>query len=119
MRDPLNAFCAHSAARLKGSPEGPLTGLTFATKDLFDIEGHVTGAGNPDWLDTHGPAARTAPVVERLVRAGADMVGKTHTDELSRGILGENVHYGTPINPNAPGRVPGASSSGSAAAVAG
>jgi amidase len=47
------------------------------------------------------------------------MVGKTHTDELSRGILGENAHYGTPTNPKAPGRVPGGSSSGSAAAVAG
>ena len=46
-------------------------------------------------------------------------VGKTHTDELSRGILGENAHYGTPTNPKAPGRVPGGSSSGSAAAVAG
>src|SRR5438067_13884129 len=85
MRDPLNAFCTHSAARLKGSPEGPLKGLTFAAKDLFDIEGHVTGAGNPDWLDLHAPATRTAPAVQRLVDAGADMVGKTHTDELSRG----------------------------------
>ena len=56
--------------------------------------------------------------MQALVDAGADMVGKTHTDELSRGILGENAHYGTPTNPNAPGRVPGGSSSGSAAAVA-
>ena len=47
------------------------------------------------------------------------MVGKTITDELTRGILGENIHYGTPTNPRAPGRVPGGSSSGSAAAVAG
>ena len=119
MNDPLNAFCSHSTARLKGAPAGPLAGLTFAAKDLFDIEGHVTGAGNPDWLRLHAPAARTAPVVQRLVEAGADMVGKTHTDELSRGIFGENAHYGTPTNPNAPGRVPGGSSSGSAAAVAG
>ena len=119
MNDPLNAFCAHSTARLKGAPAGPLAGFTFAAKDLFDIEGHVTGAGNPDWLRLHAPAARTAPVVQRLVDAGADMVGKTHTDELSRGIFGENAHYGTPTNPNAPGRVSGGSSSGSAAAVAG
>jgi amidase len=119
VNDPLNAFCSHSTARLKGAPAGPLAGLTFAAKDLFDIEGHVTGAGNPDWLRLHAPAARTAPVVQRLVEAGADMVGKTHTDELSRGIFGENAHYGTPTNPNAPGRVPGGSSSGSAAAVAG
>jgi amidase len=117
--DPLNAFCAHSTARLQGAPGRPLSGLAFAAKDLFDIAGHVTGAGNPDWLALHPPASRTAPVVQALVDAGADMVGKTHTDELSRGILGENAHYGTPTNPNAPGRVPGGSSSGSAAAVAG
>ena len=119
MYDSLNAFCTHSAARLQGAPGGQLAGLTFAAKDLFDIAGHVTGAGNPDWLALHAPASRTAPAVQRLVDSGADMVGKTHTDELSRGILGENAHYGTPINPKARGRVPGGSSSGSAAAVAG
>jgi amidase len=119
MHDPLNAFCSHSAACLQGAPGGQLSGLTFAAKDLFDIAGHVTGAGNPDWLALHAPAIRTAPGVQRLVDSGANMVGKTHTDELSRGILGENAHYGTPINPEAPGRVPGGSSSGSAAAVAG
>jgi amidase len=117
--DPFNAFCSHSTARLKGAASGPLAGLTFAAKDLFDIEGHVTGAGNPDWLALHPPAACTAPVVQRLVDAGTEMVGKTHTDELSRGIFGENAHYGTPKNPKAPGHVPGGSSSGSAAAVAG
>ena len=119
MYDSLNAFCTHSAARLQGAPGGQLAGLTFAAKDLFDIAGHVTGAGNPDWLALHAPASRTAPVVQRLVDGGANMIGKTHTDELSRGILGENAHYGTPINPKAPGRVPGGSSSGSAVAVAG
>jgi amidase len=119
MHDPFNAFCAHATARLQGAPSGPLAGLTFAAKDLFDIAGHVTGAGNPDWLALHAPAERTAPVVQALVDAGAGMAGKTHTDELSRGIFGENAHYGTPINPKAPGRVPGGSSSGSAAAVAG
>jgi amidase len=119
MQDPLNAFCSHSTARLKGAAAGPLAGLAFAAKDLFDIAGHVTGAGNPDWLALQPPAARTAPVVQRLVHSGAEMVGKTHTDELSRGIFGENAHYGTPTNPAAPGRVPGGSSSGSAAAVAG
>lgn len=119
MRDPLGAFCTHATARLEGAASGPLAGLSFAAKDLFDIAGHVTGAGNPDWLARHGPAERTASAVKRLVDAGATMIGKTHTDELSRGIFGENAHYGTPLNPNAPGRVPGGSSSGSAAAVAG
>jgi amidase len=58
-------------------------------------------------------------VVAKLLQAGATLIGKTHTDELSRGIFGENAHYGTPLNPRAPGRVPGGSSSGSASAVAG
>jgi len=96
-----------------------LSGLTFAAKDIFDVAGHVTGGGNPDWKATHPPAERNAWIVETLVDAGATMVGKTHTDELTRGILGENAHYGTPINTKAPDRVPGGSSSGSAAAVAG
>jgi amidase len=119
LHDPYRAFCAHSDARLEGAQTGPLAGLTFAAKDLFDIAGQVTGAGNPDWLASHAPAASTSAVVQKLVDAGASMVGKTHTDELSRGIFGENAHYGTPINPRAPGRIPGGSSSGSAAAVAG
>ena len=119
MAGPLNAFVPDSNAHLPGSDHGPLSGLTFAAKDIFDIAGHVTGCGNPHWLASHGPAETNAWVVQRLVDAGAAMVGKTITDELTRGIFGENMHYGTPVNPNAPGRVPGGSSSGSASAVAG
>jgi amidase len=119
VRDPYGAFCAHGPGFTAGAAEGPLAGLSFAAKDLFDIAGYITGGGNPDWLASHVPATSTAPVVQRLMDAGASMTGKTHTDELSRGIFGENAHYGTPINPKAPGRVPGGSSSGSAAAVAG
>jgi amidase len=117
--DPYNAFCRHADVEMQGAPDGPLRGLTFAVKDVFDIAGHRTGNGNPVWLETHPPAARTASAVERLLAAGARMVGKTHTDELAYSLNGENVHYGTPINPRAPGRIPGGSSSGSAAAVAG
>ena len=119
MSDPLNAFCADSDAYLPGAPGGPLAGLTFAAKDIFDVAGHVTGCGNPHWKATHDPADSTAWVVQTLVDAGAAMTGKTITDELTRGIFGENMHYGTPRNPRAPGRVPGGSSSGSASAVAG
>ena len=118
IEDKLNAFCRDSSAYLPGGA-GPLAGLTFAAKDIFDVAGHVTGAGNPTWAATHPPATANAWVVQQLVDAGAEMVGKTITDELTRGIFGENVHYGTPVNPCAPGRVPGGSSSGSAAAVAG
>ena len=119
MAGPLNAFVPDSNAHLPGAEGGPLSGLTFAAKDIFDIVGHVTGCGNPHWLATHEPAESNAWVVQQLVDAGAAMVGKTITDELTRGIFGENMHYGTPVNPNAPGRVPGGSSSGSASAVAG
>lgn len=116
--DALGAFCRHTHVAVEGSGKGPLAGLTFGVKDIYDIAGHKTGFGSPDWLDTHEPAENTAPVVERLLAAGADMVGKTQTDELTYSLNGENAHYGTPVNVNAPGRIPGGSSSGSASAVA-
>lgn len=117
--DPYNCFCREPHVARDGAPAGPLRGLSFAVKDVFDIAGHRTGNGNPVWLETHEPAAHTASAVERLLGAGARMVGKTQTDELTYSLNGENVHYGTPVNPNAPGRIPGGSSSGSAVAVAG
>lgn len=117
--DALGAFCRHTHVAVAGSGTGSLAGLTFGVKDIYDIAGHKTGFGNPDWLTTHAPATDTAPVVASLLAAGADMLGKTHTDELTYSLNGENAHYGTPVNVNAPGRIPGGSSSGSAAAVAG
>ena len=111
-------MCPETIPGCRGG-EGPLAGLTFASKDIFDVAGKVTGGGNPAWRATHGPAEAHAWVVQQLVDAGAELLGKTITDELTRGIFGENVHYGTPVNPRAPGRVPGGSSSGSAAAVTG
>jgi amidase len=119
MLDPFGAFCPQGDIRLPGATTGPLAGLTFAAKDLFDIAGYVTGAGNPDWLRTHTPAGETAPAVQILLDAGATLVGKTLTDELAFSMSGENIHYGTPVNPAAPGRIPGGSSSGSASATAG
>ncbi|RRR99211.1 amidase [Glycomyces terrestris] len=97
---------------------GPLAGLRLAVKDLFDLAGTPTGAGNPRWLETHAPAEADAEAVARLRAAGARVVGKTVTDELAWSLNGSNVHYGVPENPAAPGRVPGGSSSGSASAVA-
>jgi amidase len=117
--DPLHAFCRDNHVALTGSGNGPLSGLRFAVKDLFDIEGHRTGFGHPEWLATHPDAKRTAMPVKSLLAAGADLVGRTHCDELCYSLTGENVHYGAPVNANAPGRVAGGSSSGSAAAVAG
>ncbi|XP_030473393.1 amidase 1 [Syzygium oleosum] len=99
------------------SPSLPLAGLTFAVKDIFDVEGQVTGFGNPDWARTHVPASSTAPAVLDVLKAGATCLGKTVMDEMAYSINGENKHYGTPRNPCAPDRVPGGSSSGSAVAV--
>ncbi|XP_043726253.1 amidase 1-like [Telopea speciosissima] len=96
----------------------PLNGLTFAIKDIFDVEGYVTGNGNPDWARTHLPAVSTAPAILAVLNAGATSVGKTVMDEMAYSINGENIHYGTPVNPCAPDRIPGGSSSGSAVAVA-
>jgi amidase len=118
-RDSLGAFCRHTHVTLAATGHGPLDGLTFGLKDLFDVAGHRTGFGSPDWLRTHEPAAHTSPIALALLAAGATMVGKTHTEEMAFSLTGENAHYGTPINPAALGRVPGGSSSGSAAAVAG
>ncbi|KAG5075905.1 hypothetical protein JHK84_057136 [Glycine max] len=99
------------------APSLPLNSLTFAVKEIFDVEGYVTGFGNPDWARTHTVATSTAPTVLALLRAGATCVGKTVMDEMAYSINGENIHYGTPRNPCAPDRVPGGSSSGSAVAV--
>ena len=109
----------HIDLDIPGAAQGPLAGLTFAAKDLFDVAGHTTGAGNPTWLATHPPATATASAVKALLDAGARLVGKTITDELAFSINGENAHYGTPLNTKAPQRIPGGSSSGSASAVAG
>jgi amidase len=118
MNDPVNAFVPGSAVRIEGRAGGPLAGLTFAAKDLFDVAGHPTGGGNPDWARTHPVPTKHAWAVATLLDAGATLIGKTITDEVSLGILGENPFHGTPVNSRAPGRVPGGSSSGSAAAVA-
>jgi amidase len=119
INDPFNAFCRHDQVAAEGSSAGPLFGTTFAIKDVFDIAGHITGNGHPLWFKTHSAANRTAPCVERMLAAGARLFGKTYCDEMTYSINGENVHYGTPVNPRAFGRIPGGSSSGSAVAVAG
>jgi amidase len=115
--DAAGAFVPGERFELPPLSAGPLDGLGFAVKDLFDVAGRRTGGGNPTWRDTHPPAMRHAVVVERLLAAGARAVGKTITDELAYSVVGKNHHYGTPRNGGAPDRMPGGSSSGSAAAV--
>lgn len=97
---------------------GPLQSLRLAVKDVFDVRGLRTGAGNPAWRAQQAIAPQTATAVRLLLTAGAQWVGKTVTDELTYSLAGINVHYGTPTNPRDPQRLPGGSSSGSAAAVA-
>jgi len=106
------------ALRRGGTTLGPLHGVTVAVKDLFDIEGWLTSGGS--LAQPPRVATVTATVVQRLRRAGAIVLGKTHTVEYAFGGWGTNAVMGTPWNPwdLQTHRVPGGSSSGSAVAVA-
>jgi amidase len=113
-----SAFVPHDiGAPIKGATDGPLTGLTAVVKDMYDIAGEVAGCGNPKWLETHKAATKTCPAVMKLLEAGTTVTGKTVCDEFFYSVSGANAHYGTPVNTRAPGRLPGGSSAGSAAAV--
>ena len=115
--DTVGAWVPHGRYTVAGQAGGPLAGLNFAAKDLFDVAGHPTGAGNPSWLATHPVPVQHSAVVAQLLQAGATLMGKVLTDELAYSLHGDNVHYGTPLNTLYPDRVTGGSSSGSAAAV--
>jgi amidase len=116
--DPARAFLPYPPVKVAGAPTGPLAGLTLAVKDLYDVAGYPTGCGSPFKLAQSGIKTTTAPAIRTLLDAGAWFVGKAHTDEIAWSILGINAHFGTPLNPAAPDRCPGGSSSGSVAAVA-
>ena len=111
-------YCIQGPDSLTATAEGVLSELTFVFKDLFDVKGYTTGAGNPAWLTSHEPAQQTASLIKKLLGQGANCVGRVQTDELAYSLNGQNIHYGTPVNPLAPGCLPGGSSSGSAVAVA-
>lgn len=112
-----SCFVPHDlAAPLKGAATGPLAGLSAVVKDMYDIAGERTGCGNPQWLAAHPPALRHCPPVQKILDAGATIIGKTICDEFFYSVSGANAHYGTPVNIRAPGRLPGGSSAGSAAA---
>ena len=116
--DPVHALVPHTLeAPLLGRNEGPLSGLTFMVKDLFAIEGRKVGNGNPDFYEHATPASATAPVITRLLGAGASLTGITVCDEFFYSVLGTNAHYGQPVNARAGRYVTGGSSCGSAAAV--
>lgn len=100
-----------------GEDPGPLAGVPFAVKNLFDITGVTTIAGSK--IHAGKPAAKSdAAVVERLKAAGANLVGALNMDEYAYGFTTENTHYGPTRNPHDLERVAGGSSGGSSAAVA-
>jgi|SRR5581483_6434886 len=112
-----SCFVPHDLpAPLKGAVSGPLAGLSAVVKDMYDIAGERTGCGSPEWLAAHPPATKTCPPVQKILDAGATVIGKTVCDEFFYSVSGANAHYGTPVNVRAPGRLPGGSSAGSAAA---
>ena len=111
-----NAFVEHF--EVTPSAPGILDGLCFAVKDNIDIRDRRTSFGSKPWHDAHPPAAHHALCVEQLLAAGARCLGKTVADEFTYSLDGESYFYGTPVNPRAPDRIPGGSSSGSASAVA-
>lgn len=117
LHDPAHAFVPYPDVPVPHAPTGPLSGLRFGVKDLFDVAGHPTGGGSPFVLAMSGIKTTTAPTVQRLLDAGAAMAGKTVTDEFAFSMNGNNAHFGAPINGAAPDRISGGSSSGSAAAV--
>jgi len=117
INDTAHAFLPYPDAPVPHASTGPLTGLCFAAKDLFDVAGYPTGGGQPFVLAMSGIKTKTAPAVQQLLDAGARFIGKTVTDELAFSMNGNNAHFGAPINGAAPERISGGSSSGSASAV--
>lgn len=103
---------------VEASKPGPLSGMTVAVKDLYAVQGQRIGAGNPEFLRTSPICKESAPAVQLLLNAGAQITGIAQTDEFAYSLAGTNVHYGTPPNPKAPGHISGGSSSGPASAVA-
>ena len=101
----------------KGEALGPLAGVPYAVKNLFDIEGLVTLAGSVVNRN-HPPATADAFLVSQMKAAGAVLVGALNMDEYAYGFTTENTHYGACHNPHDLSRIAGGSSGGSGAAVA-
>lgn len=118
MKDNNNAIITPVDPPICINAQGPLSGLDFVVKDLFDVVGFPTFAGNPEYGPYRGMPETNAAAADILLKAGGRLVGKSHLHELAYGITGINPHFGTPVNPLDPGRIPGGSSSGSAVAVA-
>jgi AtzE family amidohydrolase len=110
------AAAAVDATIAAGGDPGPLAGLPFAVKNLFDVAGLTTLAGSKINA-SRPPATRDAAVVAAIRRAGGVLVGALNMDEYAYGFTTENTHYGPTRNPHDAARVAGGSSGGSGAAV--
>ncbi|WP_367159596.1 AtzE family amidohydrolase [Kozakia baliensis] len=118
LRDRALAVAAEvDRAVAEGRDPGPLAGVPFGIKDLFDLKGEVTTAGSRV-LRNDPPALRDAVLVQRLIAAGAVPIATTNMDEFAYGFATDNAHYGVTRNPHDPERLAGGSSGGSAAGVA-
>ena len=115
--DVLGARARAKAAALPAAAAGPLAGVPFAVKNLFDVAGLPTLAGSKIEREA-APATEDAVLVRRLEDAGAVLVGALNMDEYAYGFTTENSHVGPTRNPHDPTRLSGGSSGGSAAAVA-
>ncbi|MGF6310365.1 AtzE family amidohydrolase [Bradyrhizobium sp. i1.8.4] len=109
---------AIDAAIAAGQPVGPLAGVPFAVKNLFDVQGLSTRAGSKINRDLP-PSPRDAALIERMEAAGAVLVGALNMGEYAYDFTGENVHDGPSRNPHDPTRMTGGSSGGSGSAVGG
>ena len=116
-RSSSRAYMPYPDHAVAHAPTGPLAGLSFTVKDMFDVEGYPTSAGSPTMLAVSGIKSTNAAAVQLLLDAGARFDGKVVTDELAYSVIGENSHFGTPVNGAAPDRYAGGSSSGSASSV--
>jgi aspartyl-tRNA(Asn)/glutamyl-tRNA(Gln) amidotransferase subunit A len=115
--DLARADAAAADADLRtGVDRGPLHGIPISVKDLVDVAGYATTAASR--VRQFDRATADAPVVTRLRQAGAVIIGKTNLHEFALGPTSEDSAYGPPRHPHDPGRLPGGSSGGSAAAVA-
>jgi len=103
---------------VRGAEAGPLAGVRVAVKDLFAVQGHVIGAGNPTWERSAQPETVSASAVQTLLDAGAVVTGIARTDEFAYALAGRNPHFGSPPNGADPTRIGGGSTSGSTSAVA-
>ena len=118
MREEARRHAERVDAKLKsGADPGPLAGVPFAVKDLYDVAGHVTRSGAKIHAE-RPPAARTATAVQRLQEAGAILLGHLNMEEYAYGFFTDNAHFGRTCNPHDLTRTAGGSSGGSAAAVA-